>query len=236
MQGCCMARVARVAPGRVIFHVMNRGNLRAPLFHSDVGYRSFLDILGRVQQHFRMRILAYCLMPNHWHLLLWPHEDGELGRFMQRVTSRHTQVVHGVAKTAGQGHLYQSRYRSFPVSTDAYLLAVCRYIERNPVEANLVTDAADWPWSSFAERAAPELCRRNGIALEPLPIDCPADWAGFVSQRGIAAVQKQWKASVAHGIPFGSAAWVRATASALNLPAELSPGGRPRKVREPSGR
>ena len=96
-----------------------------------------------------MCIFAYEVMPNHWHLILSPRKDGDLGLFMHHLTNKHTRQVHTSTGTVGSGHLYQGRYKSFPVQTDEYFLTVARYIERNPLRAKLVQDAKDYPHSSY---------------------------------------------------------------------------------------
>jgi hypothetical protein len=85
-----------------------------------------------------MRLLAYCLMPNHFHLLVWPRADGDLSQFLRWLTVTHTQRWHAHHRTAGTGHLYQGRFKSFPVQSDEHFLTVCRYVERNALRANLV--------------------------------------------------------------------------------------------------
>ena len=95
-----------------------------------------------------MRLLAYCVMPNHWHLVVWPHQDGALSRFMNWLTLTHTQRWHQHRHSVGEGHVYQGQFKSFPVETNEYFLVVCRYVERNAVRAGLVERAEQWRWSS----------------------------------------------------------------------------------------
>ncbi len=121
-----------------------------------------------------MRLLAYCLMPNHFHLLLWPREDGDLSQFMRWLTVTHTQRWHAHHRTAGTGHLYQGRFKSFPVESDDNFLTVCRYVERNAVRANLVERAEDWRWGSLSARRAKADEERPQLA--PWPIARPRDW------------------------------------------------------------
>src|SRR5437867_2668520 len=89
-----MPRTARRASGGMLFHVLNRGNARAQIFDDDEDYRAFQRVLTDTLLHVPMRILAYCLMPNHWHVVLWPREDGDLGEFMRRVTTTHVRRWH----------------------------------------------------------------------------------------------------------------------------------------------
>ncbi|HEX5106647.1 MAG TPA: transposase, partial [Pirellulaceae bacterium] len=113
-----MPRTARVAPGGYVFHVLNRGNDRRTLFEADGDYLAFLRVLNETAERIPLRILAWCLMPNHWHLVLWPKEDGQLGDFMQRLTTTHVRRWHLYRHSVGCGHLYQGTYKSFPVEQD----------------------------------------------------------------------------------------------------------------------
>ena len=110
-----MPRTARQAPGGMIFHVLNRGNARDRIFEDDADYAAFEKVLAETQAEVFVRILSYCLMPNHWHLVLWPLRDGDLGRFMQRLTTTHARRWHLHHHTVGTGHLYQGTYKSFPI-------------------------------------------------------------------------------------------------------------------------
>ena len=131
-----MPRGPRYAPGGMIFHVLNRGVGRSTLFHKPDDFLAFerilADALVRVPG---VRLLAYCLMPNHFHLVLWPPGDGDLSSWMQWLLTAH---VHGYRKRyRGSGHVWQGRFKAFPIEQDDYLLRVLRYVERNPVRATL---------------------------------------------------------------------------------------------------
>ena len=145
-----MPRNARIDVGDEIYHVINRANGRMQIFNNNKDYQLFEKFLLDAKELTDMRILAYAIMPNHWHLVLHPKNDGDLGVFMHRLTNAHTRQVHVDTKTIGSGHLYQGRYKSFLVEEDAYLLTAIKYIERNPVRGKLVTDPKDYPWSSYA--------------------------------------------------------------------------------------
>ena len=120
----------------------NRGNGRATIFHKDGDYEAFERVLVKSLDHVPgMRLLAYCLMPNHWHLVLWPRADAELSDFMHWLTLTHTQRWHAHYRDVGSGHLYQGRFKSFPVEADDHYLTLCRYVERNPLRAGLVEQA-----------------------------------------------------------------------------------------------
>src|SRR5277367_6089591 len=128
-----MPRRLRHAAGGYVYHVLNRAVGRATLFHKPGDYRAFRKILIEAQEDWlNVPLLAYCLMPNHWHLVLWPEHDGDLSEFMRWLTVTHTQRWHAHYHTQGTGPLYQGRFKAFPIAEDEHLLTVLRYVERNP--------------------------------------------------------------------------------------------------------
>ena len=133
--GSAMPRTARVAPGGMVFHVLNRGVARMQLFEKAADYQAFEQVLQDTLDQSPMRICAYAVMPNHWHLLLWPECDGELAAFMQRLTITHVRRWQEHRGYAGLGHVYQGRYKSFPVESDEHFWVVARYVERNALRA-----------------------------------------------------------------------------------------------------
>ncbi len=156
-----------------------------------------------------------------------------LSRFMQWVSMTHTQRWHAHRHSAGRGHLYQSRFKSFPVQGDSHFLRVCRYVERNPVRANLVDRAERWRWGSLAVRLD-KVGELHG-KLAPWPTRRPSDWVERVNEpqdeRELAALRR----SVARGSPFGSSAWTITTAKALGVESSLRPVGRPAKAQPDDG-
>jgi putative transposase len=122
----------------MVFHVLNRGVARTQLFETPTDYEAFEHILRETLDESPMRVCAYLLMPNHWHLLVWPAGDGDLAAFMQRLTVTHVRRWQQHRDYAGLGHVYQGRYKSFPVESDEHLWVVARYVERNALRANLV--------------------------------------------------------------------------------------------------
>ena len=141
-----MSRRPRQATGGLAYHVLNRRVGRLPLFETSPDYAAFEKILQEAYDQTRIRIVAYCLMPNHWHVLLWPRKDGELSEVLRWITVTHTQRWHAQRHTAGTGPVYQGRFKSFPVQTDEHCLGVARYVERNALRAHLVERAEDWRW------------------------------------------------------------------------------------------
>jgi putative transposase len=220
-----MPRVGRKAPGGLIYHVLNRGNGRQRLFHKPADYQAFIDLLGRVRAAVPVRVLGVCLMPNHWHLVLWPPRDGQLSKFMLRLTTAHVRRHFAHRQNAAGGHLYQGRFKSFPVQDDAHLLVLFRYVEANAVRAGLVDDACDWRWGSFALRRT----ATGAKLLHDWPIERPRAWARLVNEPLPQGEAQAVQTSLRRGRPLGDAAWTARTAARLGLQFTLNPRGRPRK-------
>src|SRR5438094_767649 len=136
-----MPRRARISTGGLAYHILNRRVGRLGLFDKPADYMAFEKILNEAHERTAIRIAVYCLMPNHWHLVLWPRDDGELSEVMRWITVTHTQRWHAHRQSFGSGPVYQGRFRSFPVQTDEHFLTVARYVERNAVRAKLVKRA-----------------------------------------------------------------------------------------------
>ena len=221
-----MARPLRNAPGGHVYHVLNRANARLTIFEKDADYLAFERILSDVQDRVPMRILAWCLMPNHWHLILWPKQDGSLSDYIRLVTLTHVQRWHAHHATAGTGHLYQGRFKSFVAQKDAHFLTVCRYVEGNALRANLVQRAEEWRWCSLWRIHHSKTDEPPRV--EPWPVPRPCDWTGYVNQPQTAAEIEAVRRSVQRSAPYGEARWVRHTAERLGLESALRPRGRPR--------
>jgi putative transposase len=230
-----MGRPLRAADGNRVYHVLNRANRRAAVFDKPGDYEAFERVLQEAVARFGTRLLAYCLMPNHWHLVVWPSQDGELSAFAGWLSLTHAQRWHAHRHTAGSGHVYQGRFKSFPVQDDDHLLTVLRYVERNPARAGLVDRAEAWRWSSVKWRLAADPLA--GSWLCPWPTAAPSNWLDWINQPLTAAEEQAIKRSARRGSPLGEAAWVRETAAALGLQSTLHPLGRPRKspVKDPHG-
>ena len=175
-----MGRPLRTALGGLVYHVMNRANGRQVLFNDAGDYAAFERVLFEAQQRVAMRLLAYCLMPTHWHLVLWPYRDGDLSRFIGWLTLTHTQRWHAYRQTVGTGHLYQGRFKSIVVQTDEYLFTVCRDVERNALRAKLVDRAEVWRWSSLWRREYGD-AQQKGLISE-WPIMRPKEWVAWVNE------------------------------------------------------
>jgi putative transposase len=221
-----MPRTARAAAGNVVYHVLNRGNGRMRIFRKPGDYQSFLALLSEAKDKAAVELFGFCLMPNHWHLVLWPRRDGELSDFIRWVTMTHSQRWHAQRNSAGSGHVYQGRFKSFPIEKDDHLLSVLRYVERNGLRAKKVSRAQDWRWGSLWVRKNKDAGLGELLSAWPLPT--PADWVERVnrpqSRDDLAALELSLKRSS----PFGSPEWVKRTAQKLDLQWTLRPRGRPR--------
>ena len=223
-----MPRTARVAPGGMVFHVLNRANARARIFTKEADFAAFERVMRETQARKPMRILGYLVMPNHWHLVLWPERDGELGAFMQRLTTTHVRRWHLHRETVGFGHLYQGTYKSFPIESDEHLLTVLCYVERNALRAGLVERTEDWRWSSLWRWRHPEVTE-DVPTLTSWPFERPRQWLMQVNRPQPQVELDALQASVQRGRPFGSAAWQAITAQQLGLESTFQPRGRPKR-------
>lgn len=221
-----MPRMNRVAVGDTVYHVLNRANGRTQIFHTDNDYQHFESLLLEGVELVGMRILSYCIMPNHWHLVLYPHHDGDMSEFMRWVTTTHVRQRRTQTKSVGEGHLYQGSYKSFPIETGHHLMTVIRYVEQNPLRAKLVTKAEDWQWSSLYRR------RRNSKEdkklLAVLPTDLPINYLESVNTILSENDLEQVQYSLTKGAPFGDTAWVGEMVEKHNLGSTLRGPGRPK--------
>ncbi len=145
-----MARFARLVVPHVPHHVTQRGNRRQQVFFGDNDYRAYLDLLRTWSTLTETRIWAYCLMPNHVHVIAVPPDETGLARTFSETHRRYTRRIN--FREGWRGHLWQSRFASFAMD-EAHLFRCVRYVELNPVRAGLSRSPAQWPWSSAAEHA-----------------------------------------------------------------------------------
>ncbi len=221
-----MGRPKRAADGGVVYHVLNRANARTTIFESDADYATFQELLEEAVARTQTRLLAYCVMPSHWHLVVWPREDGELSRFMAWLTLTHTQRWHAHRHSAGSGHVYQGRFKSFPVQDDGHFYTLCRYVERNALRANLVLRAEQWRWGSLHRWEYGTAKEKSLLAAWPL-----ARWPGWIEHVNGPQTDGELTAlrrSVQRGCPFGESSWSDAMIRLLGLESTLRPRGRPK--------
>ncbi len=224
-----MPRPPRADEAGGLYHVLNRGNARAVVFHKDEDYEAFERILGEGLDRYRVELYVYQLMPNHWHLVLRPQQDGEMSRFLRWVTATHTMRYHAHYHSSGQGHVYQGRFKSFPLQDDDHFFTVARYVERNALRAGLVRRAETWRWGSlwrWLQQPEPE-----PRLLSAWPVARMPGWVNRVNASLTDSELESIRRSVQRSRPFGEASWVESTAKRLGLHSTLRPRGRP-QVRE----
>ena len=219
-----MPRTIRASVGNLCYHVLNRGNARAEVFHKPDDYGAFLDAMVESSVRIPMRAFAYCLMPNHFHLVLRPYQDGDLSRWMHWLLTTHVRRY--LRHYQSSGHIWQGRFKAFPAQDDEHLVTVVRYVERNALSAGLVDRAELWRWSNLAQD-------REGPTLAPEPMLRREGWLEFVNQPMTDSECETLRLSIQRDRPFGSEPWTQETAARLGLTYTLNPRGRPRHNAEP---
>ncbi|MEX2139877.1 MAG: transposase [Pirellulales bacterium] len=219
-----MPRRPRFATGGYVYHVLNRAVARRTIFEADGDYLAFERTLEEARRQVPMRLLAYTIMPNHWHLLIWPVGDDDLSEYMRWLSVTHTQRWHAFHETAGTGSLYQGRFKSFPVEEDEHFFTVCRYVERNALRAGLVSRAGMWRWSSLWQRNN----LRGSVSLDAWPVPMPSNWIEYVNGVETEAELAAVRNALCRGSPFGGPSWRHTTATRLGLERTLRQIGRPR--------
>jgi putative transposase len=218
-----MPRIARGLVNGFIYHVINRGNGRHEVFHKDQDYKSFINIMTEAQSRALLKVLAYCIMPNHFHMLLMPNKGRDLSRWMQWLLTSHVRRYHRHYRSSG--HVWQGRFKSFIVQKDDHLLTAIRYIERNPVRAGLVVSAKDWRWSSHRGRSG----FNSGLLLSELPIELPRNWQDYVDTPLTDKELEKIRQCVKRQSPYGDPDWQKNICMKFGLMSTLNHRGRPRK-------
>lgn len=221
-----MGRTARASKGGICYHVLNRGNARLDVFHKPGDFQEFVDLLGEAVDKAPANVFGFCVMTNHFHLVVRPKDDGGLSRFMQWLLTSHVRRYH--RHYGGSGHVWQGRFKAFPIQQDEHLLTVLRYVERNPVRAGLVERAENWRWSSAPCWSRPD---RPGW-LTAGPVERPPNWLDWVNRPATAAEEQSLRQHLTRNRPFGTPRWTKAIASRLGLESTLNPRGRPRIAKE----
>ena len=227
-----MPRRARSIIGGYAYHVLNRANGRLRLFKKEADFAAFEAILQEAAERVPLRILAYTIMSNHWHFVVWPRQRAgdSVSEFFRWLTVTHAQRWHAHHGTSGMGHVYQGRFKSFPVASDEHLRGVMRYVERNPLRAGMVAAAETWRWGSLFRRTQGTADER-ALLTEP-PIKLGPNWAKHVNapqnEAEVLAIQQ----CVQKGRPYGGAAWTKKVSSQLGLEHTFRARGRPAKEKE----
>ncbi len=210
-----------------MYHVLNRAVARLPLFRKEADFEAFERIMREALQRRPTRLLAWCLMQNHWHMVIWPRKDGELSDFVRWLSHTHAMRWHVAHRTVGCGHLYQGRFKSFPVQRDEHFLTVCRYVERNALAAGVVKRAEAWPHGSLWARTH-DGDERRGL-LSPWPLEEPSDWVDLVNAPLLPREEEGVRVSMARGRPYGDAVWLKRTVGQLGLTHTVRSEGRPQR-------
>jgi putative transposase len=198
------------------------------IFANDGDYEAFESVLAAAVERMSTRLLAYTLMPNHWHLVVWPRENGELSRFVGWLSLTHTQRWHAHRHSIGTGHLYQGRFKSFPIQEDEHFFAVVRYVERNALRAGLVRRAEQWRWSSLYHWVHGTAAEKKLLSAWPLPHK--RGWVDLVNAPQTTAELQAVQRSIQRGNPFGSQGWSAGAVRSLGLESTLRPRGRPPNI------
>ncbi len=215
-----MPRIPRGQLAGHAYHVLNRGNGGAVVFHKDSDYASFLDLLQMAKTKFPVRVFGFCLMPNHFHLVVQPATERALSPFMQWWMTSHVRRYHRHYRSSG--HIWQGRFKSFPIQQDDHLLTVLRYVVRNPVRAQLVTSARQWPWSSL----------RHPTLTDPSPVPWPTNGEEWIDTPLFEHELTRLRTCLTRQAPFGSSEWLTQFTTMAGLNSPLRPRGRPRKSPE----
>lgn len=197
-----MGRAPRIDLGGYVYHVINRANGKQTLFEDIKDYVQFENILTEAVEIFNLPLLAYTVMPNHFHFVFFPSQDDQISQFMQWFTLTHTKRYHVQKKTTGQGHLYQGRYKSFLVQDDMHALQLIRYVERNPLRANLIKDPLAWKYSSLYRRY--KGTEKEKKILGEWPIKEPKDYLTYLTTPESDDELEALRCSVNKGQPFGN--------------------------------
>jgi putative transposase len=222
-----MARSARKAPGGLVYHVLNRTVGKMKMFRTSRDFEAFERVLTEARSQHPIQILSYCLLATHWHFVVLPKEDGDLSSFFRWLALTHAMRWRVSHHTVGYGHLYQGRFKSFPVQTDGHLLTVCRYVERNALSAGLVEHAESWRWSSLWVRLNGSDEQKSLLSDWPTPR--PANWLERVNTPINPREQTRLSVSLTRGRPFGDERWTTRTVSKLGLEYTIRKEGRPSK-------
>ena len=207
--------------------MLNRGVARSTIFEKDWDYDAFMHVLRETWEIVPLPIYAMVLMPNHWHFVVRPECDDQTSEFFRRLTVTHTMRWHAHYCTGGTGHLYQGRFKSFPIQGNEHLLAVLRYVERNPLQAGLTDLAEEWRWSSAWARRQKRQVDRCWLRVPDEPL--PRDWRSWVNQPQNDAEREAIRRCIRRGSPYGDQIWTKQSAARLGLASTMRTRGRPRK-------
>ena len=218
-----MPRTARGIVAGHCYHVLNRSNLRARIFHDSGDYAAFVALIAASRRRIPIAILAACLMPNHVHLVLAPARDDDLARWAHWVFTSHVRWHH--RKYSSCGRLWQGRFKASVIQQDEHLLTVLRYVERNALSASLVARAESWRWGSLNWRTRND----SPVSLSESPVPIPSNWVHYVNEPQSLTELAEVRMAVNRERPYGNTVWIANTAASLGFEYSITPRGRPRK-------
>jgi len=232
-----MPRIARGLAARNIYHVLNRGNDRQEVFHNNEDYITFIKLMKGAKELYQVKIFAYCLMPNHFHIVLMPELSEGLSKCMQWLMTSHVRCYHRIYGTSG--HVWQGRFKSFIIQEDTHLLMVLRYVEGNPVRTGLVSSAKEWLWSSHNSRLGSQgqFFRNKGALhfgemIDETPIEIPKNWDKYVDEPLTDSEMEKLSRSVSRQSPYGNEDWILRICKEFGIESTIRPRGRPRKKQD----
>jgi len=218
-----MPRAPRIIGDNIFYHVLNRGNSKRVVFFNEWDYRAFLELLKESKKNFPVDILAYCLMPNHFHIVCMPRIGEEMSKWMHCIENAFVKRHHKYNQT--NGLLWQGRFRHFPVQNDDHFIRLIRYVERNPVRANLVPAAVDWRWSSVRER----IYRPKNKIIDESPVFIPEKWKSYVDKPLTSQELEKIRLCMNRQSPFGNSKWKKYICKKYGSEQSIRPRGRPKK-------
>jgi putative transposase len=217
-----MPRIARGLADNQIYHIINRGNRKESVFHDSYDYEKFLKLLEEAKEKYSIKIYAYCLMSNHFHLVVFTPLAQSLSQAMQWIGTSYVRYYNKRYKISG--HLWQGRYKSFIVQEDNYLLMLLKYVEANPLRAKIVKDAIDYKYSSTYNR----INDTKDIIDNP-PINLPKNWNEFINEKESQVNLDIIRNSINRQAPLGAKNWQEKIVKEYGLESTINPRGRPKK-------
>ncbi len=220
-----MARLPRIVVPRYPHHIVQRGNNREKIFLDSVDYEMYLSFLSKYSEDKGATIFAYCLMPNHVHLMVRPSEKEALAKMMQGITLCYTKYFNG--KNGRTGRLWECRYHSTVIDGDSYLWTVSKYIENNPVRAGMVKRPEDYPYSSAKAHI---LRKRNPLLRESLfDRNELNEYREFIKLEEEKKILEEIRKQTRLGKPLGEAEFLEILSERVGCSLSFRPKGRPRK-------
>jgi len=218
-----MPRVARALADEQVYHIINRGNRRSNVFNDRYDFLKMLELFKIASDKYEIDIYSYCLMNNHYHLVLYAKHGALLSACMQWLGTSYVRYYNKKYKVSG--HLWQGRYKSFIVQKEEYLLTLMKYVETNPLRAKIEKDAFLYPYSSTKARVEKD----ENSFISNLPIELPTDWLGFVNDKQLKSDVDMIHNSIERQAPLGNEVWQQKVSMLYGLESSLKPRGRPKK-------